>query len=109
MKIDPAELRFKNFIPPFDGVNQPGYQTQVALQYDSGNYEGVLKKGLEMVGYEDVRKAQKEAANNGKLLGVGFSTYIEACGIAPSAIAGALGARAGGLKWARFVCNPQAK
>ena len=45
MNIDPAELRFKNFIPPFDGVNQPGYQTQVALQYDSGNYEGVLEKG----------------------------------------------------------------
>ena len=94
MNIDPAELRFQNFIPPFDGVNQPGYQTQVALQYDSGNYEGVLKKGLEMLGYEDFRKAQKEAANKGKLLGVGFSTYIEACGIAPSAVVGALGARA---------------
>jgi len=94
MNMDPAELRFKNFIAPFDGVNQPGYQTQVALQYDSGNYEGVLKKGLEMLGYEDFRKAQKEAANNGKLLGVGFSTYIEACGIAPSAVVGALGARA---------------
>jgi len=94
MNMDPAELRFKNFIPPFDGVNQPGYQTQVALQYDSGNYEGVLKKGLEMLGYEDFRKAQKEAANKGKLLGVGFSTYIEACGIAPSAVVGALGARA---------------
>jgi carbon-monoxide dehydrogenase large subunit len=85
MKTDPAELRFKNFIPPFDGVNQPGYQTQVALQYDSGNYRGVLEKGLEMLGYEDFREAQKKAANSGKLLGVGFSTYIEACGIAPSA------------------------
>ena len=95
MNVDPVELRFKNFIPPFDGVNQPGYQTQVALQYDSGNYEGVLKKGLDMLGYEDVRKAQKEAAKNGKLLGVGFSTYIEACGIAPSAVVGSLGARAG--------------
>ena len=62
MNVDPAELRFKNFIPPFDGVNQPGYQTQVALQYDSGNYEGVLKKGLEMLGYENLRKEQKEAA-----------------------------------------------
>jgi carbon-monoxide dehydrogenase large subunit len=95
MNVDPAELRFKNFIPPFDGVNQPGYQTQVALQYDSGNYEGVLQKGLEILGYEDFRKAQKESANNGKLLGVGFSTYIEACGIAPSAVVGSLGARAG--------------
>ena len=95
MNVDPAELRFKNFIPPFDGVNEPGYQTQVALQYDSGNYKGVLEKGLQMLGYDDVRKAQKESANNGKLLGIGFSTYIEACGVAPSAVAGALGARAG--------------
>ncbi len=95
MNMDPAELRFKNFIPPFDGVDQPGYQTQVALQYDSGNYEGVLKQGLEMLGYEDFRKEQEEARKNGKLLGVGISTYIEGCGIAPSAVVGALGARAG--------------
>jgi aerobic carbon-monoxide dehydrogenase large subunit len=95
LKIDPAELRFKNFIPPFDGVTQPGYQTQVALQYDSGNYEGVLKRALALAGYENLRKEQKKAAENGKLLGIGFSTYIEACGLAPSSIAGALGARAG--------------
>lgn len=95
MGKDPTELRFKNFIPPFDGVNQPGYQTQVALQYDSGNYHGVLTKGLEILGYSNFREEQKEASKNGKLLGVGFSTYIEACGIAPSSVAGALGARAG--------------
>ena len=65
------------------------------MQYDSGNYEGVLKKGLEAFGYKDFRKKQKEAAKSGKLLGVGFSTYIEACGIAPSAVVGSLGARAG--------------
>ncbi|HEU4902362.1 MAG TPA: xanthine dehydrogenase family protein molybdopterin-binding subunit, partial [Flavisolibacter sp.] len=109
MGIDPAELRFKNFIPPFDGVNQPGYQTQVALQYDSGNYEGVLKKGLEMLGYEDFRKQQKEAAQNGKLLGVGFSTYIEACGIAPSAVVGALGARAGLYEVGQVRVQPTGK
>ncbi len=109
MKMDPAELRFKNFIPPFDGVNQPGYLTQVALQYDSGNYEGVLKKGLQMVGYENLRKAQKEAANNGKLLGIGFSTYIEACGMAPSAIAGALGSRAGGWEVGQVRVQPTGK
>jgi carbon-monoxide dehydrogenase large subunit len=109
MKMDPAELRFKNFIPPFDGVNQPGYQTQVALQYDSGNYEGVLKKGLEIAGYNDLRKAQHEAAKNGKLLGVGFSTYIEACGIAPSAVAGALGARAGLYEVGQVRVQPTGK
>jgi len=109
MNMDPAELRFKNFIPPFDGVNQPGYQTQVALQYDSGNYEGVLRKGLETLGYEDFRKAQKEAANNGKLLGIGFSTYIEACGIAPSAVVGSLGARAGLFEVGQVRIQPTGK
>ncbi len=109
MSVDPAELRFKNFIPPFDGVNQPGYQTQVALQYDSGDYQGVLKKGLQMLGYDDVRKAQKESAKNGKLLGVGFSTYIEACGIAPSAVAGALGARAGLFEVGQVRVQPTGK
>jgi carbon-monoxide dehydrogenase large subunit len=109
MNIDPAELRFKNFIPPFDGVNQPGYQTQVALQYDSGNYEGVLKKGLEMLGYADVRNAQKEAAHNGKLLGVGFSTYIEACGLAPSAVVTSLGSRAGFYEVGHVRVQPTGK
>jgi carbon-monoxide dehydrogenase large subunit len=109
MNMDPAKLRFKNFIPPFDGVNQPGYQTQVALQYDSGNYEGVLKKGLELLGYEKFRTEQKEAANNGTLLGVGFSTYIEACGIAPSAVVGSLGARAGLFEVGQVRVQPTGK
>lgn len=109
MGIDPAELRFKNFIPAFDGVTQPGYQTQVALQYDSGNYEPVLERGLEMVGYEQFRKDQAEARKNGKLLGIGFSTYIEACGIAPSAVVGALGARAGLYESAQVRVQPTGK
>lgn len=109
MNMDPAELRFKNFIPPFDGVTQPGYQTQVALQYDSGNYHGVLEKGLKMLGYEDFRKAQKEALNNGHLLGVGISTYIEACGIAPSAVVGSLGARAGLYEVGQVRVQPTGK
>ncbi len=109
MKVDPVELRFKNFIPPFDGVTQPGYQTQVALQYDSGNYHGVLEKGLQMLGYDDFRKAQKEAAHNGKLLGVGFSTYIEACGIAPSSVVGSLGARAGLFEFGQVRVQPTGK
>lgn len=109
MGKDPVELRLKNFIPPFDGVNQPGYQTQVALQYDSGNYEGVLRKGLEMLGYSNFRDEQIEATKNGKLLGVGFSTYIEACGIAPSAVAGALGARAGLYEVGQVRVQPTGK
>jgi carbon-monoxide dehydrogenase large subunit len=72
MGVDPVELRLKNFIPPFDGVNQPGYQTQVALQYDSGNYHEVLRRGVAMLGYEEFRKAQAEAAQSNKLLGLVF-------------------------------------
>jgi len=108
MNIDPAELRFKNFIPPFDGVKQPGYQTQVALQYDSGNYAPVLKRALEIVGYEAFRKEQANQMN-GKLLGIGFSTYVEACGIAPSAVVGALGARAGLFEVAQVRVQPTGK
>lgn len=109
MGMDPAELRLKNFIPPFDGVEQPGYQTNVALQYDSGNYHGVLERGLQMLGYEDFRKAQQEALATGKLLGVGFSTYIEACGIAPSAVVGSLGARAGLYEVGQVRVQPTGK
>ncbi|MDQ4139693.1 MAG: xanthine dehydrogenase family protein molybdopterin-binding subunit [Bacteroidota bacterium] len=109
MEMDPAELRMRNFISPFDGVNQPGYQTQVVLQYDSGNYEGVLYKGLEILGYKDFRQKQQEAAQNGKLLGVGFSTYIEACGLAPSAVAGAIGARAGLYEMGHVRVQPTGK
>ncbi|WP_425422750.1 xanthine dehydrogenase family protein molybdopterin-binding subunit [Phaeodactylibacter xiamenensis] len=109
MDMDPAELRLKNFIPPFDGVEQPGYQTQVALQYDSGNYHAVLKRALEMVGYGKFRKEQAEARKEGKLLGIGFSTYIEACGIAPSAVVGALGARAGLYEVGQVRVQPTGK
>jgi len=108
MSMDPAELRFKNFIPAFDGVEQEGYMTQVALQYDSGNYAPVLKRALEMVGYEAFR-AEQSALSNGKLLGIGFSTYVEACGIAPSAVVGALGARAGLFESAQVRVQPTGK
>lgn len=109
MKRDPAELRLQNFIPAFDGVEEEGYMTQVALQYDSGNYHGVLERALEMVGYEDFRKEQAAAREEGRLLGIGFSTYIEACGIAPSAVVGALGARAGLYESAQVRVQPTGK
>ncbi|WP_247233506.1 xanthine dehydrogenase family protein molybdopterin-binding subunit [Telluribacter sp. SYSU D00476] len=109
MGKNPVQLRKQNFIPSFDGVEQPGYQTQVALQYDSGNYHGVLDRAVEMLGYDEFRQMQQEANQNGKLLGVGFSTYIEACGIAPSAVVGALGARAGLYESAQVRVQPTGK
>ncbi|MEO8717381.1 MAG: xanthine dehydrogenase family protein molybdopterin-binding subunit [Burkholderiales bacterium] len=89
MKIDPAELRRKNFIRSFP------YQTPVALQYDIGNYDATMaaaQKLGDVAGYA-ARKKASEA--KGKLRGIGYAAYIEACGIAPSAVAGSLGARAG--------------
>ena len=106
LNIDPAELRKRNFIPPFDGVNEPGYQTQVALQYDSGNYVAAMDKALETIGYQDLRREQEEARKQGRYLGIGFSSYIEACGIAPSAVVGSLGARAGLFESANIRVQP---
>ena len=92
MGMDPVEIRRLNFVQPGDFP----YQTQVALQYDSGNYEGALDKALEMVGYSQLRQEQQtRIREGGKLLGIGLSTYIEACGLAPSALVGSLGAQAG--------------
>ena len=107
--MDPAEFRLKNFIPPFDGVEQPGYETQVALVYDSGNYHAVLNKVLQMADYKNLRKEQEEGRKNGRYIGIGFSTYIEACGIAPSAVVGSLGARAGLFESAGVRVQPTGK
>lgn len=109
MGMDPADLRQQNFIPAFDGVNEPGYMTQVALQYDSGDYDANFQKGLAVLDYAGFRKEQEEALKNGKMLGVGFSTYIEACGIAPSAVVGALGARAGLYESSQVRVQPTGK
>jgi carbon-monoxide dehydrogenase large subunit len=91
LKMDPAEIRRKNFIPKFDN----GYQTKVALSYDSGNYGAAFDKLLAMLDYRKFRADQEAARKQGRLLGIGFSTYIEACSIAPSKVVGSLGAQAG--------------
>ena len=91
MKIDPAELRRRNFIAP----DKFPYQTPVALEYDSGNYAGALDKALKMADYAGFAKRKAAAAKQGKLRGIGFAAYIEACGIAPSKVVGSLGAGVG--------------
>ena len=91
LKVDAAELRRKNFIPKFDN----GFQTQVALNYDSGDYAAAFDKLLGMLNYRKLREEQSAARKSGRLLGVGFSAYIEACSIAPSKVVGSLGAQAG--------------
>jgi carbon-monoxide dehydrogenase large subunit len=89
--IDRVELRRRNFIPP----DAFPYQTPVALQYDSGNYHATLDQALAAADWAGFEARRAEAAKRGKLRGIGLSTYIEACGIAPSAVVGSLGARAG--------------
>ena len=91
LETDTAELRRKNFIPRFDN----GYQTKVALNYDSGNYEAALDRLLAVMDYRKARADQEAARQQGRLVGIGFSTYIEACSIAPSKVVGSLGAQAG--------------
>lgn len=80
--LDPAEIRRKNFIQP----EQFPYQNAVGLlPYDSGNYEPALNRALEMIGYNDFRSEQAAARKNGKYLGIGLSSYVEVCGVAPTA------------------------
>ena len=89
--MDPAEFRRLNFIPK----DAFPYQTAVALQYDIGDYEPPLDKAMEMINYAGFEARRAEAAKRGKYRGIGLSSYIEACGIAPSAVVGALGGRVG--------------
>jgi carbon-monoxide dehydrogenase large subunit len=89
MKLDPAEIRRRNFIKQFP------YQTPVALLYDIGDYEATMAAAIKLADVAGFPQRRKEAEARGKLRGLGYAAYIEACGIAPSAVAGALGARAG--------------
>jgi carbon-monoxide dehydrogenase large subunit len=87
--MDRVEIRRRNFIDRFP------YQTPVALQYDAGNYFATLDTALDRSRWAQFEERRAEARRRGKLRGIGISTYVEACGIAPSALVGALGARAG--------------
>jgi aerobic carbon-monoxide dehydrogenase large subunit len=100
--IDPAELRRRNFIP----ADAFPYQTPVALQYDSGDYGATLELALQAADYAGFEARRREALDRGKLRGIGIATYIEACGIAPSAVVGSLGARAGLFESAAVRVHP---
>src|SRR5207245_9728527 len=89
MGVDPADLRQKNFIKTFP------HQTPVIMTYDGGDYNASLKKALELADYAGLAKRKRESVRHDKLRGIGFSTYIEACGIAPSQAVGSLGCGVG--------------
>ncbi|MEM6680565.1 MAG: molybdopterin cofactor-binding domain-containing protein, partial [Pseudomonadota bacterium] len=102
LSVDPAELRRKNFVP----TDAFPYQTPVAVQYDTGDYGATLDKALDLAGAAGFAARRAESAARGKLRGLGLAAYIEACGIAPSSLVGALGARAGLYEAATVRVNP---
>ncbi len=104
---DPAEIRRLNFLPPFEEARE----VVSGLQFDSGNYERSLEKALELAGYDELRREQAERREHGdaKQLGIGLSTYIEMCGLAPSQVLAALKYGAGGWDAASVRCHPTGK
>lgn len=94
--MDPSEVRRKNFIQPQDFPYAPADNLLVGLQYDSGDYAKTLDKALAMVNYQDFRAEQEQSRKEGKYLGLGFSSYIEICGVAPSKW---IGVGPGGQGW----------
>jgi len=99
---DPAEVRRLNLIREFPATIASG------LTIDSGDYRANLDAALELAGYEELRAEQRarRAAGDPKRLGIGLSTYVEMCGLAPSKILGAIRYSAGGWDAATIRCLP---
>ena len=102
MGLGQDEIRRRNFIKDFP------YQTPVALQYDVGDFHALLKRGNELGEVNSFEQRKTASAAKGLLRGIGYSCYIEACGLAPSNIAGALGARAGLFECGEVRVHPTA-
>jgi aerobic carbon-monoxide dehydrogenase large subunit len=102
MNMDPIELRRKNFITEFPATISSG------LTIDSGDYHATLDRALELLDLPALRaeQAERRARGDTKELGVGFSTYVEMCGLAPSGILGAIRYVAGGWDSATIRCLP---
>jgi carbon-monoxide dehydrogenase large subunit len=100
MGIEPTDLRKRNFVKSFP------HQTPVIMAYDTGDYNASLKKALELADVKGFNKRKRESARHGKLRGLGYSTYIEACGIAPSKAVGSLGCGVGLWESAEVRVNP---
>jgi len=100
LKVDPAELRRRNFIRTFP------HATPVIMTYDIGDYEASLAEAMKRADVSGFAARKAEAAKRGKLRGLGYATYIEACGIAPSQAVGSLGAGVGLWESAEVRVNP---
>jgi carbon-monoxide dehydrogenase large subunit len=80
LKMDPADLRLKNFIPP----EKFPYKSPTGWEYDSGNYAGALKKAMDTIGYAALRTEQAEKRARGELMGIGICSFTEIVGAGPS-------------------------
>jgi len=80
LKMDPAQLRMKNFIPP----EKFPYKSALGWTYDSGNYGAALRKAMDIIGYDALRKEQAEKRQRGELMGIGISSFTEVVGAGPS-------------------------
>jgi carbon-monoxide dehydrogenase large subunit len=98
LNMDPVDVRAKNFIPPEDFPYDPA-GILAGLKYDNGEYRKALDKALQMLDYQAFRREQEKARQEGRYLGVGFSTYVEICGVAPSAWIGLPGQGWGASMW----------
>ncbi len=87
LEMDPVEVRRKNFI----AADAFPFETPLGIVYDSGNYQGTLDKLLEHVDMEAFRREQAELRDKGVYRGIGLSTYVEVCGLAPSRAVGPQG------------------
>ena len=99
LKMDPAEIRRINFIQPNEFPYAPADNLLAGLKYDSGEYERALNRALEMAGYDQLRREQAEARKQGRYLGIGVVSYLEICGVAPSAWIGLPGQGWGAGLW----------
>ena len=100
LKVDPTELRRKNFITQFP------HQTPVIMAYDTGDFHASLDAAMKAIDYAGFAARKAKAKSEGRLRGIGVSCYIEACGIAPSKAVGSLGAGVGLWESAEVRVNP---
>jgi carbon-monoxide dehydrogenase large subunit len=105
LKIDPAEIRRRNLLPPFED----GCPVVTGLTYDSGNYQAALDKALDHVGYRALRDEQARLRTEGRYVGIGVCTYVEICGLGPSQVAGAIGFQGGLWESAIVRFHPSGK
>ena len=100
--LDPAEIRRRNYIPP----EEFPFDNGLGLVYDSGDYEPALDEALDAVDYETLRARQRELREEGRYLGIGVGSYVEACGMAPSRVATDLGSTIGFWESATLRFDP---